>query len=196
MTEEEELQQAVDAAETEVQALEVEVSTFGERRLERSREALAPLKAKHQALTRGLEAVKDEERVLRIELTKLRRQLKKPGFQLPTPMGTWASLYLRSAAFVVYTISVLAMSRVLESPGLILSLLVALPAAYLLLMVAGSLRESGIADTIGERAREGQAPARLPPVDERPIAAPSGPGHDGTADLPGGRVGEADRRRE
>lgn len=196
MTDEEELQQAVDAAEAEVQDLEAEVSALAARRGELSREALATLWAKQQSLARALQALQGDEQSLRAELVEFEHQLQKPGFQLPEAVATPAGWFLRAAAFVVYASSLVAAHRFLQSPGVILALLIALPVAYLLLMVAGSLRESGTADTIGESARQGEEPARLPAVDEGAVTAPAGPGADGPADLRDGRAGEEDRRRD
>lgn len=193
MTDEEALQQAADAAEAEAAALELELATLTEQRRALSAEALAALEERHQALSRSLQALAEEEETLRAELARLEHQLERPPFHLPAVVATPLGWFLRATAFIVYAGSVVSAHRFLQSPGLVVALLVALPIAFLAVMMAGSLRESGAAGTPGERAGPGEEPARLPAVDARAVAAPGGPGDDGAAERPVGEPGARDR---
>jgi hypothetical protein len=183
VTDDEALQQAVDAAEAEVQALEQQASAATEARRALSRETLEQLLARGEDLARVLRGLTEEEKALTEELARLEQQLKKPGFQLPPRVATPLTWFFRSAAFMIYVGSAVASYNFLRSPGLLLALVLGLPIAFVAAMVAGSLRESGAAHTVGSRAGPGEEPARVVAGDERAVAARGGPGGDRPADV-------------
>ena len=182
MTDDEALQQAVDAAEAEVAGLEAQLAAVAEGRRALSREALAALWTRHDELTRSLLGLTVEEHTLRTEQAQLEEQLARPRFRVPTVVASPLTWFLNTTAFVIYAGSLVMSHRFLHSPGLMLALLFGLPVAFVLLMVAGSLRESGAAESAGAGTGHGEEPARLAAVDERIAAPPGGPGGDGAAE--------------
>jgi hypothetical protein len=194
VTDEEALAQAVAAAEAEVAALEAELAESARKRHALCAEALAKEWARHDELTRRLLALSVEEQALRTEQAALEGQLERSLFRLPESLASPLSWYLRATAFILYGGSVVMAHRFLHSPGLALALLLGLPIAFVLAMVAGSLRESRTAEPVGGGTGQGEGPARVAAVDERVAAPPGGPGGDHEA---GGGVvppREPDRR--
>lgn len=183
MTDDEALQQAIDTAEAEAQTLEAQANAIVDQQRALSAQELAELQARRDELARRLSSLTDETVALDAELDRLQAQLKAPGFRLPAPVATPLTWLFRTAAFVVYVGSLVASYSYIRSPGLVVALVLGLPVAFVVLMVAGSLRESGAADTPGSSAGQGEAPARLVAVDERVDAAPGGPGDDRGAAL-------------
>ncbi|MDP1822514.1 MAG: hypothetical protein Q8L48_04710 [Archangium sp.] len=183
MTDEEALQEAVDAAEAEAQALEDQAGAIGVQRHALSAQELADLQTRRDELNRTLRALSDETVSLDAELQRLTAQLKAPGFRLPPRVATPLTWFFRSAAFVVYVGSLVAAYTFIRSPGLVLALVLGLPIAFVALMVAGSWRESGAANTPRSSAGQGEEPARVAAVDERVGTAPGGPGGDRGAAL-------------
>ena len=194
MTEEESLQRAVTEAETEVQTLETEVQVLTAQRRALSAQKLSELEARTAELSGALSSLATEERSLNSELQKLEQQLQRPGFRLPPVVATPWTWFLRSCAFFIYAGSLVGSYRYINSPGVVLALVLGLPVAFVFVMMAGSLRESGAENAPGERAGQGEEPARVVAGDERAGSAPGGsaepraaePRAEGTRDGAGG----------
>ena len=176
MTDEEALEQAVAAAEAEVAAVEAEIAALAAKRHALSAEPLGQEWARHDELTKSLLALSVEEQALRTEQAGFERQIDRPRFRLPEFLAAPLRWYLGSTAFFVYGGSLVMAHRFLHSAGISLALLAGLPIAFVLVMVAGSLRESRTAQPVGVGPEQGEEPARLVAVDERVAAPPGGPG--------------------
>ena len=196
MTDEETLQRALDEAEVGVQALEAQLASATELRHGLSKESLDALEARREELSRALRALGSQEQALNDELAHLELKLRRPGVELPPRVATPLAWFLRSAVFTIFAGSVVAAHRFIQSAGLVVALVLGLPIAFVLVMVAGSLRESGAADKARSGAGQGEEPAGLPAIDERVGAPSGGPDDDRHADLAPerSREGTGDRR--
>ncbi|MFZ5439385.1 MAG: hypothetical protein ACOZQL_05215 [Myxococcota bacterium] len=140
MSDELELQRAVDEATREVARLEGELGGLVGARASLTADALHDAQLRRDALAASLQAREVETSALEAERAKLVAVAETPGFQLPGPLR-WT---LTSAALVVYVASLISLYRWVRSPGLVFFLVAALPVALVALVVAGSLRESAI----------------------------------------------------
>ena len=195
MTDDAELQRAAESAEAEVAALEGEFAALTARRARLSADQLEALAARNEELRRALGALTDQEVALHGELATLKARLAQPGFRLSPRVATPLTWYLRAAAFLVYAGGLVASYRSLQGPGMFLMLLIMLPVAFVAVMMAGSLRESGAAGTTGVSAGPGEEPARVPGVEleGRVVAAPGGPVDDRAAERGAARPPAGDR---
>ena len=83
MTDDEELQRAVNQAEAAVQGLEAQVASAAALRHALSQESLDALEARKAQLAQVLRSLTEEEQAVNAGLARLEQQLRKPGFQVP-----------------------------------------------------------------------------------------------------------------
>lgn len=187
MTDEEALEHAVERAETEVASLEAELQARTDRSRALSQQELAALARRRTQQSEESLTLAEERLAIDREKARLRRALKRPPFRWSSLVASPLTWFFRGAAFTAYVCSVAAAHRLVQSPGLVVALVVGLPVAFLLVSVAGSLRESGAADKIGNGAEQGEGAERAPAVDERGLTAAGGPRGDRSAGVGGSR---------
>lgn len=195
MIDEEELQHAIGQAEGETAVLQRELARLAAQRHARSQPTLLALEARKAELTDSLRALSAAQGDLEAEKRKLRKELARPRLGWSSLIASPLTWFFRGAVFTVYVSSVLAAQLWFQSPGLVLALVLGLPVAFVLVMVAGSLRESGAAGTTGVSAGPGEEPARVPGVEleGRVVAAPGGPVDDRAAERGAARPPAGDR---
>ena len=176
MTEAEALEQAVARAEAEVAELEAALATGEAMRHALTVEALTKAQAGRDALVAAEAELLAQAALLRTERDALQAKAERPAVHLPLFIGGPLRWYLRTTGLAIFLGSVVAANRYVHSPGLVLALLVGMPVAFVLVLVAGSLRESGIEDAPRGSPGPGAGPAQLPADDGRVEPAAGGPG--------------------
>jgi hypothetical protein len=194
VTEEEALAHANAVAEAELAKLEADHALVTAARSALTAGARAEALAQRDAAAREVTEATLAAARLRAERDRLLEQSQtQQRALLPVwltgPLG-WA---LRMALLTFYVVAVFGAYQHLRSPALTLALLFGAPIAFVVLLVAGSLRESRIESPAG-----GQSPT--------PEGAPQLPGDDGSLDatarrpddarVPAGGTGSADGARE
>lgn len=184
VSEEQELQRAVEHAEAQAAALEGQLAEVQASRARLTAEALAEAQARHAQLAAELEATAAEQSALARECDALLRQAAQPSGWLPESMAGGVGWYLRATALGLWVSALVAGYRHYHSAGLLLGLVLALPLAVLVVMVTSSLRESGAPDTAGDGAGEAEG-APLGAELGSPVDPLAGGGGEAGDDPPG-----------